>query len=1420
MKYTARPFRPAIAVIAAVAFASSLHSAPFKAADITVSGYSGASPLANFPVLVRISPERISGFSYADCAAGGADIAFADEQGNALPREIDTWNTAGESLVWVRVPALTNNAVITMTYNDSSVTAQPACQTDGSVWGPAGYIGVWHMNSVNATDSSPKGDNGTAQSANLSVVAGALGAAVSFPGGSTSDHILCGDTSNSDIAQAVSLECWIKPTAYPAQGGKYCFFSKNEFLEWAFWRDSAKNGGALHWRFTARGKSDNDSNISLPAAGTWYHMATTFKPGTGTTDLKFYLNGTLGEQKKASAWRDEAHGYLRIGLGCTGKYPFRGAMDEVRMSGVIHSAEWIAASYATQASANFLSYGAVHSTLSAGIFNIVGDPLEIGSPSPAYGQIEGLSAGAPMTLSMAATNVVNGATIAHLLGWKLENIDPVTTERTLVRSSSDQGEAIDQCEHVFSQSAVFTWLWDVTDIGAPELAESGCNALTLAAPVSGIGNTVPSATLKFVYGVSPDAMSATNAVFPSVTADGVVTNTLTRLASGTVYYVKAVLETSGAAHEAVESDVVTFSTTSSGDDIPAGYTLIAYIDGVGTQWIDTGYIVTPYTRTVLDAQLLSFEGGNPYLLGAGNTSDGLLYSIFLDDNENTNYWCYGFNSGSGAMTYARADVRRHVFDFNRSYGSERAFDIDEGVVCNISFKITSSALASYTLALGANRTATGAEKFSQHRIFSCRMYEDAALVRDFVPVKRLSDSVAGLYDRVNGVFHPSAGSDAYIAGPEVRFVADEVLSGGALSAVSLAFTPDGTASRTLMAAWGPGHGGDDPADWAYTCAVAQIAADATGYVWSVPADWGSDTNLVVRFFFDGDPVDWSNPVFWRDPAMPSVGAVALDGTGGDTLLVSGSLDSFPGADCALTVFTGDSPETMTNAWRNLAGSVRDATGAFTLALFESDTNAVRYLAPDSAYFVTVEAVSDGRVSRTPPQQVTMKGVPGYSYCFYDVSQCTVAFENLVHDLGMCNAATATIYVGPSSATEETLVAAETVALTEPGVFNISHTFPDFDQTYKIQVRVSATAAGRTATLDERTSVLSITTKDSASYTWKPSVASGNWSDPENWTDDKGGDCYGYPKSSGSTAVFAAGTDANVVFTEKLTIGKLDMSTGPNVTFSQGGASTNATKLTVGTLTMHNNKSHGGTITLDGVAIASTSGNTYLDLHRALHVVNGANLHIAAEFHQKASNDVVVAGESVLSCGNKNYFGGGTLTISNATFRTGQIEYVGSTRPGGRVIFQGDHPLWYHGANANSLYSSFATANVQLDFLVPVGGYRTPPLQTKSPASYRLGNNANNAGACPLTVNILDDSPANLVSRTTETTLIHWPNNGSKGGISKSMVLEGHLPVSKWQKATDDEFVWGDDYDDYPSTLGVVIRGRSPLSVLSTKIMLR
>ena len=96
--------RFAVAVLAACGLAvSAALAAPSYQAKLTVQGYTGAE-LANFPVLVRLSPQTVAGFHHGTCRADGSDITFVDEIGEPIKCQLDTWNPDGESLFWVKLP--------------------------------------------------------------------------------------------------------------------------------------------------------------------------------------------------------------------------------------------------------------------------------------------------------------------------------------------------------------------------------------------------------------------------------------------------------------------------------------------------------------------------------------------------------------------------------------------------------------------------------------------------------------------------------------------------------------------------------------------------------------------------------------------------------------------------------------------------------------------------------------------------------------------------------------------------------------------------------------------------------------------------------------------------------------------------------------------------------------------------------------------------------------------------------------------------------------------------------------------------------------------------------------------------------------------------------------------------------------------
>jgi alpha-tubulin suppressor-like RCC1 family protein len=108
-----------------------------RSMQVTFTGYSGGETLPNFPALVKLS-EAIPGFHYADFAsATSGDLRFSDESGTQeLAYEIESWDTSGTSIVWVRVPALANSSTKIRAW-----WGNPAAVTSGSV--PTSGLRMW-----------------------------------------------------------------------------------------------------------------------------------------------------------------------------------------------------------------------------------------------------------------------------------------------------------------------------------------------------------------------------------------------------------------------------------------------------------------------------------------------------------------------------------------------------------------------------------------------------------------------------------------------------------------------------------------------------------------------------------------------------------------------------------------------------------------------------------------------------------------------------------------------------------------------------------------------------------------------------------------------------------------------------------------------------------------------------------------------------------------------------------------------------------------------------------------------------------------------------------------------------------------------------------------------------------------------------
>ena len=146
---------------------------------LQVAGYTGTETLVNFPVLVRISTS-LGDFQYSRMrSTKGGDLAFFAADGTRLASEVDTWTTSGTSLVWVKLPSMTQGTTFYMCYRlTDELAALDTMVENPNPWGD--YVGVWHLKEtgVNKTiaDSTENGLDGytTVGSGSSS---GAIGAA-------------------------------------------------------------------------------------------------------------------------------------------------------------------------------------------------------------------------------------------------------------------------------------------------------------------------------------------------------------------------------------------------------------------------------------------------------------------------------------------------------------------------------------------------------------------------------------------------------------------------------------------------------------------------------------------------------------------------------------------------------------------------------------------------------------------------------------------------------------------------------------------------------------------------------------------------------------------------------------------------------------------------------------------------------------------------------------------------------------------------------------------------------------------------------------------------------------------------------------------------------------------------------------------
>ena len=285
----------------------------------------------DFPLLVRLHKEY---FDFRQAKPAGEDIRFFTSDGAPLAYQIEEWDAAnGTASIWVRIPAIKGSArqEIKMRWGNAGAAGE---SSGAAVFNESnGYLSVWHMgdpvkDEVGTLESK---DTGTTSSS------GIIGKSRRFGEGK---GIRCGE----NIATYPS-------GASPHSSGAWFRAGKPNATILGWGNEQAQGKVVMqfvsppHVRMDCYFSGANVTGGSALPMSQWIHVVHTFKNG----DSRIYVNGVLDGSSTAAgaplAIKSPARMYIG---GWYNQYRFDGDIDEVRVSKVTRSADWVRLEYENQ----------------------------------------------------------------------------------------------------------------------------------------------------------------------------------------------------------------------------------------------------------------------------------------------------------------------------------------------------------------------------------------------------------------------------------------------------------------------------------------------------------------------------------------------------------------------------------------------------------------------------------------------------------------------------------------------------------------------------------------------------------------------------------------------------------------------------------------------------------------------------------------------------------------------------------------------------------------------------------------------------------------------------------------------------------------------------------------------------------------
>jgi len=294
---------------------------------ITVDHTRVGGDLAEFPLLVELSDPALALHAQDD----GGDFLFTAGNGvTALPFEIESYDSStGTLLAWVKIPNLSASQD-TMLYLYYGNPSADGLEDPPAVWSD-GFLAVHHLEETTGTelsDSSDQDNDGTAINGVNLDADGIINGGDAFDG--INDHVVLPRVLTDQ--DQFTFEAWVYTD--PVKG---YFISQ---------RDLASHGAFIQYHsssLTFQLYIDGARVYADATPNEWHYVVATFDGATAS----LYVDDAPAQQVAASGvtWPNLP---TLLGDRAAGGRAFQGSLDEVRISDVARSSDYVQTAYANQ----------------------------------------------------------------------------------------------------------------------------------------------------------------------------------------------------------------------------------------------------------------------------------------------------------------------------------------------------------------------------------------------------------------------------------------------------------------------------------------------------------------------------------------------------------------------------------------------------------------------------------------------------------------------------------------------------------------------------------------------------------------------------------------------------------------------------------------------------------------------------------------------------------------------------------------------------------------------------------------------------------------------------------------------------------------------------------------------------------------